>query len=314
LKKFLLYSVFLFPVICEAQANVYHPFPEDSAKWCVGWSNCSNGILDRATYQLTDNVFINGNWYNRMLHYEEHCHTHMTMCLCDSVYSTDTATYYIRQDTTLKKVWLYYPPTNSDTIFLDFDLHVGDTIDARKEYWAGQSLEFWIVSSVDSTFMNGQYRTQYKYYSNGAPGCIDSMIEGIGPMHGFFNLPTNCFEAGGWTDIFSENNRIVYSSYQGDTAWWESWHCHDFTLETNQIVRNSFSISPNPSHSQITISLNEIKIQSGKFKVFDITGQLVMEEKIHSQFSTFNFQLSSGVYFVEVGDGEKIAVQKLVIQ
>ena len=40
----------------------------------------------------------------------------------------------------------------------------------------------------------------------------------------------------------------------------------------------------------------------------------VMEEKIHSPLSTFNFQLSGGVYFLRVSDGEKIAMEKLVVE
>ena len=168
----------------KSQTSAYHPFPEDSATWCAEVCGNQGNSLYETTDQLSGKGLINGNWYSKMRHYERYCNG-LGGCMCAQLYSADTATYYIRQDNVQKKVWLYYPPTNSDTIFLDFNLNVGDTIDGRKAYWARQLsfADFAKVSSIDSVLIGSQYRSRYNYFYRGFP---NSMIEGIGPTHGFF--------------------------------------------------------------------------------------------------------------------------------
>jgi hypothetical protein len=100
------------------------------------------------------------------------------------------------QDTAQKKVWIYVPSTNSDTIFLDFNLNVGDTINGRNEYWAEQlglsAVTF--VTSIDSVLIGTQYRKRYNYSYNGFNGFNNSMIEGIGPTHGLFYLANQGYD------------------------------------------------------------------------------------------------------------------------
>jgi hypothetical protein len=80
-------------------------------------------------------------------------------------------------------------------------------------------------------------------------------------------------------------------------------------------LKNSFSINPNPAHDNFTISFNEqVTMDNAQLIIYDLAGREVQQEKIRSQLSTFNFQLSSGIYFVQVSDGEKVAVQKLVVE
>jgi hypothetical protein len=274
--------------------------------WCDGGA-FYNGS---ATYQLDGKVLINGNWYSKMLHYEPHCQAVSTSCLCESFVSLDTTTKYIRQDTAQKKVWLYNSSLNSDEILYDFNLNVGDTIDSTKAYWTRyvQITDHWIVTSIDSILINGNYRQQFNYSAGFLPG---SAIEGIGALHGLMYRP-NDFEYVATLHYFSEDNRFFYcDNCSTDTSFWEHLFCHDFALDISEIKDYSFSISPNPAHDNFTITLNR-QIHNGELKIYDVTGREIMEQKIHSQLSTVNCLFAQGIYFlVVVMDGERV-VKKIV--
>jgi hypothetical protein len=303
---FLTISIFTF-----GQTSIYHPFPEDSAKWCsYACSLDFGGSFNGGTCQLNGRLLINGNWYSRILRFEEYCYPPSSDCFCGQLLSSDTSTFYIRQDTAQKKVWMYYAPTNSDTIFLDFDLHVGDTITSSREIWAPFGSSY-IVSSIDSILIDGQYRTKYNYYPDGNPGCnYNYMIEGIGPDHGFFHLPNNCFEYIATLVYFELNSQIVI----GD-ANWEQYYCHDFNVTIDELSQISFSLSPNPTHNQFTLYFYQ-QIVNSKLTIYDIIGKQIKQLNITSQTTTINCEeLTSGIYFYQIisGDG-KFKTGRLAIE
>jgi hypothetical protein len=77
-----------------------------------------------------------------------------------------------------------------------------------------------------------------------------------------------------------------------------------------------FKIFPNPAHNTLNVEmLSEAKSVSGvQLIIYDVTGREVMKEEIHSQLSTFNCQLTAGIYLVKVSDGERLYTQKLVVE
>lgn len=82
------------------------------------------------------------------------------------------------------------------------------------------------------------------------------------------------------------------------------------TLSSNQYefqdVKNTISITPNPSKSQITIHSNQPFNSDSKISIFTINGQIIKDQKV-TAFSedklSFNFDisdLSDGIYFAEI--------------
>ena len=156
----------------QAQTSVYHPFPDSDATWCnswrgvggsIGW-NCADGQI---TIQADGQVIINGLAYTRLkkIQISQLLVYPWQQYICDSVVSTsiDTTPYYIRQDTALKKVWIYNAVNNVDSIFYDFDLHIGDTLDGRKVYWNEGGGNEYRITSIDSVLINGSYRKRYSF-------------------------------------------------------------------------------------------------------------------------------------------------------
>lgn len=310
MKKILLFLVTLTTLNGMAQTSVYYPFPEDSASWCA--SICSNqgNSFNDATYQLNGKIFINGNWYSRMYYHGRYCFG-AAACICGAINASDTTTYFIRQDATQRKVWIYIPSTNSDTIFLDFNLNIGDTIDARKAFWAGQFSFVGIVSAIDSVLIGTQYRTRYQYDDQGFPNYL---IEGIGPTHGFFNPPNHGYDLWPVLNIFSQSNQIFYPFYSNDTIGMGQ-SCYDFTtrLEVpNQIV---YKISPNPCQSFLTITFGKL-VKQARIEITTMLGEIVSNVEVCNEFQRrFDLKnISSGFYLVKVFDKEKYYCKKLIVE
>ncbi len=295
-----------------AQTNTYHPFPEDSATWCAAQCGLQGNAFNQVTDQLNGKVLINGNWYSRMLHYERSCYG-ASMCYCAQLNGAGTTTYYIRQDTAQKKVWIYVPSTNSDTIFLDFNLNVGDTIDGSKAYWAQlfNLGDLIVVNSIDSVLIGTQYRTRYNYLYQGFP---NSMIEGIGPDHGFFYEANIGYDHVQGLSLFTQNNQIFYPYYSPDTiGMWQ--HCYDFTAGIEEPNQIAYSISPNPSPGKFTIRFAQY-LSKGSIEIYSAIGKKVWNENIYNELKkeVHLKNISNGIYFVKVSDGEKSYCKKLIVE
>lgn len=282
-KKLTIAFMFLLALTASAQTSIYHPFPDSNATWCDYAASNNSGALSEtySTYELNGQATINGIVYNRLLHYQ----------ITDFL---DTNTLYIRQDAALKKVWIYIPGTNSDTILYDFNLQVGDTLNQR-EYWAMnfQSPDYWIVSSIDSILINGSYRKQFHYSNTLNPTCFASMIEGIGADHGLRFPPSSCFEYYAALRAFHQDGTILY----GDSLY----PCHDFNSGvTEQNINKSSSVFPNPFHTSAQLEFN-----SGNDKteliIYNSLGAPVASKNIISRTTSINRDgLPDGIYFYKI--------------
>lgn len=81
---------------------------------------------------------------------------------------------------------------------------------------------------------------------------------------------------------------------------------------TEQFVR-SFTLYPNPTNGQITISLDE-NVMATEAAVYNTMGQTVMTQPVNdSRFEMNLNSLQSGIYFVAVRNGNKVVgIQKIV--
>src|SRR5437867_4503117 len=80
-------------------------------------------------------------------------------------------------------------------------------------------------------------------------------------------------------------------------------------------LENNLSIHPNSACHNFTISFNELKIENGELKIFDVMGrELYGTQFVNRNSYIVNQSLVSGVYFVKVSDGEKVFQQKLVVE
>lgn len=311
MKKLLLFFLISNVLIVDAQTSVYHPFPDDSATWCTSICGNQGNSFNEATYQLNGKILINGIWYSRMYHYEKSCYG-AGSCVCGGLNGSDTTTYYIRQDVVQKKVWIYIPLTNSDTIFLDFNLNIGDTIDGTKAYWAGQFSYIGIVTAIDSVQIGTQYRTRYEYDDQ---GFHNYLIEGIGPDHGFFYPSNHGYDFWPALKIFSQFNQLFYPYYSTDTIGMGNF-CYQFPTGTDEIIETPFLFSfPNPSTENFTLNFGHY-LKEGSIEIYSTIGENIWNGSIQNE-SKKEITLKNvcgRIYFIKVFDGKKSICKKIIIQ
>jgi hypothetical protein len=88
-------------------------------------------------------------------------------------------------------------------------------------------------------------------------------------------------------------------------------------LSTNNIVKNNFSIYPNPNNGTFTIQFKDLS-NDYSIEVFDISGRIVFED-YYTQNSNLEQTISidkpsSGVYFVNIKSGSTITTEKIIIK
>lgn len=297
----------------RAQTSTYFPFPNDSAYWCSELcGNMGNGLMESTDY-LNGTVQINGQTYSRLLHFERTCNG-AGVCVCGQVNQIDTATYYIRQDLANKKIWLYDAATNRDTLFLDFALQVGDTLDVRNAHWArlyslGNDIT---VSRIDSLQIAGQYRKRINYTYM---GYTNYMVEGIGPAHGLFYPPNTGVDYAAALDLFVWQQQPYFPYYAADTSGLGQ-ACVDFTAGiSSPAFPESFLVYPNPSSGEITIRLDP-RVTDARLEILSAQGTVIYHASISGPNpNTIRLQhLSAGIYLARLTAGDRSLVRKVVVR
>mgnify|MGYP006256085879 FL=1 len=88
-------------------------------------------------------------------------------------------------------------------------------------------------------------------------------------------------------------------------------------IDNAEKTMDMFNIYPNPAHHQVVVSWNaEILKQNNTLTIMDNLGRIVMQQNIdktaeNTRLSTEN--LSAGIYFVHLSNGENTATEKLML-
>jgi len=90
------------------------------------------------------------------------------------------------------------------------------------------------------------------------------------------------------------------------------------TMGTEDYTKNDFVLYPNPSTGIYNLVLNPESIEEITISLYDINGKKVKEKMVSDEFSSvYQYQLDyqdlrSGVYFLEIINGEKTITQRLI--
>jgi uncharacterized repeat protein (TIGR02059 family) len=87
------------------------------------------------------------------------------------------------------------------------------------------------------------------------------------------------------------------------------------TLSTTSLEERIITIYPNPASNYINVSFNEPLLVNNIIRIFNISGKIVLEEKLDSgtQDLQIPINLKPGVYIVQVGSGKLILYAQKVI-
>ncbi len=87
------------------------------------------------------------------------------------------------------------------------------------------------------------------------------------------------------------------------------------TVNIPELSEDAVKVYPNPFNDMLLIEMNaKSKIQNVKWEVTDLAGRVVYSSVIHSQLSTFHFQLPPGIYLLKIASTEGVIIKKIVKQ
>lgn len=284
MKKLLLLFFIFISLWAQSQTSVYYPFPDSNAVWCTTtqWNDGMCDHTDNSSTYFGNDTLINGNTYHTLsrsgFQYSFQC-------------SSGGHYYYpfiaaIRQDTVLHKVYMYDSTINADTIFYDFNLQIGDTLDRHNINWSSDP-DFHIISSIDSILLNGQYRKRYNYTGSFTTGCADSsIIEGIGCISGLMVPPSTCFEYYTSLTGFRQNGIALYPDTNA--------YCNVIAGIDNKTEDKLLHMYPNPVNDKLNITVNNNQIS--EINIYDITSRNIFRQSFINSISINTEQLAKGIY------------------
>jgi hypothetical protein len=215
---------------------------------------------------------------------------------CDNVHHPYSMPQgYIRSED--GKVYLMNPYSFEESLWYDFTLQVGDTLN-----WCGQSNGS-VILEIDSIMFANLFHKIYKFVPPCANSPFDTLaiIEGIGFVGDFSTL--DAYQA---FSCYSEHGIILYGNPD----------CQ-LNVSVPNIARNNFfNVSSNPASKNFTITLNNLT--EGQLLIRNCIGEVVRNLSL-KDFDTANgisidcSQWITGVYFISLIGSPAPLTQKIIV-
>jgi hypothetical protein len=295
-RDFLVFILFtVIPVSARSQS--YIPMLTDSIYWDVAYADMFAPLCEAYgnqgagpyRYALDGDTIINGINYKKFKSYSFFTLLTQPSPNCPP-FAIDTFpslnphnSYFMREDTVNKKVFLIGQNIPQEILWYDFDAQVGDTL--LYPNWGNFIIDtiFTIIS------LDGKTR---KYFD-----CIDSIgfycgyyIEGIGGTMGPFHDPFHYFEFGPWLMCVSDyNQNPIFSPNM----------CYNFTTGVNSDIDyvNTISMFPNPATDFLYFNFLE---KGQRIILFNSHGKKVADHINKGDNQIPVSTLAEGLYFVYI--------------
>jgi len=128
---------------------------------------------------------------------------------------------------------------------------------------------------------------------------------------------TNALKGQGVFRGFTESNGLLFFTAEYNASGSELWALKDSSLSIGnhlQLSSADITLYPNPAHHNFTIKTTTA-FKAGSITLTDITGRVVMTEKLHNSEQTIALQgIAPGIYIADVWLDDKRSTQKLVTE
>ena len=260
----------------QVSAQTYHPLIRPNTYWDVMEADATQicGYSSGHRFFFQGDSTINGLQYQILQAYDIVSFVPFHFC---HPYYVDGSSFYpfrfMREDTALKKVFIYDTWNNAEYLQYDFSVNVGDTLDSLY----GLGFQQFVITSIDTVILsNGQLRKRFNNANNSWGNWWGGGFysESIGGNQGIgFPLLSPIFDYSEEPGCIVENNATIYGTALGFT-------CLGFVgLMENSSIYHGLSISYNPSSQTTTITAPSLKGKNYLLRVFDLMGNLVFKEE-----------------------------------
>ena len=301
MKKLLLIIIIFIALSSNGQTSIYHPFPDSNAVWniqCSFYCWLPPYDIGGKSYSITfsnDTVIGSQSYHKLIIPFDP---PYTSICGGGPA-QLNVYKGAIRQDSSIKKVFIVPPTYNTEQLLYDFNMQVGDTVQG---YIASCTI---IVKSIDSVLVGSSYRKRWLVgFPATSPFHID-FIEGIGSTYGLVELfpcPTDQPDIS--INCFKQNGQSLYPS--------TTTNCELIT-SVNSIdkISNEINIFPNPSNGSFTIDLDNAVIK--EIKLYDLLGNIIFCKQTNNQ-TKFNIDnLQRGVYILTLIDKNNRTTNRKII-
>lgn len=313
MKKTLISLVAFFTwILAYGQLNSYHPFP-DSAFWRIDIlvsSPQNGGCL--ATYYFhyytSGDTVINSFVYKKIFKSFVALTSSGPASPCDPIPPVQFSGYIgaLRDDAAARKSFFVFPGFSNDSLLFDYNLNSNDTV---KGFIVTNCTT--VVSSVDSVFINGQFRKRWNCNACGNPN--EYIIEGIGSSYGLIERFANSPASQMFGRIICVNDSTNTLFVSGYNSLFGCSLIFNGEIEIN--FKNNITLAPNPFSVQSTLhSLQPFK--NASFTVYNSLGQPVRHiENLNGHSLTLQRNhLPGGLYFFCIRqNGSIISTDKFII-
>ena len=300
LRIIILFTCFFTVTIpLSVSSQTYHKLIRTNTFWDNFISDVQCYLTANRVCFTNNDTIIQGNTYriSRQYAYQTQDTTSGLFCPPFVVSNTYGLGQFLREDTILKKVYIYDPyDIPHDQLLYDFSLQVGDTL--QSHYNGGNSF---VLTSIDTVTLNNGDGTRKRFSFNNNP--FEYYIEGIGGSQGLFN-PIYITENMGGYFCINDN---------GVNIWGDQ--CNYYFVGTDNLpLVERFSITPNPAHSYFTVHLGK-PIKNANLQLFNLSGQLLISTPItESETKIMVDCFSHGLYLTQLTSDEGIVKGKILIE
>jgi hypothetical protein len=305
MKNTLLVTILFFT--CFSWGQNYRPIPETDATWIQAdflysyYNGHEHATITSVLYTQNDTL-INGLSYCKLGSHGFADWVDNFGSQQNQTSGTDIMPYStgcFRQDTILKKVFLWNNSTQMDELLYDFgSLVVGQPYPATI---TNIGYPYLLVMATDSVqLIDGNYYKRWILGTDSSDSAYVSVIEGVGATSGFTSSIYPVFEQSSSLLCHKTNTQHIYENWISNPIPPRySEECSQ-TLSTHQVAESNLEIYPNPTNSAIYIQTGEV-IQS--VEICNLSGQLLFNEKNSSGEKNLNLDLSkleSGTYILKI--------------
>ncbi|MEM7106506.1 MAG: T9SS type A sorting domain-containing protein [Bacteroidota bacterium] len=272
----------------------YIPLVQDGAWWHV--TSSSPAGVEKLAFIISGDTTINGKNYRFF-----DCFRSPPFCSNCFIHG------YIREDTTLKKVFYLEESFTEEKLWYDFSLEQGDTIEL--DWYTDFFFENYsaVVDTVYYEFIFGQSRKVIDFIPEGIeffyPGC-DRIIEGVG-------LPAHAYPY----ESFCQDETLELLTNVDSFALIPEIQCSDIILSSeNQMSPNEINVYPSPASKSVNINIPH-NWNSMELSIYSLSGQVVMVKNVSGpSFNLNTTNLPSGFYILSLNLGNNnIANKKILI-
>jgi ligand-binding sensor domain-containing protein len=192
--------------------------------------------------------------------------------------------------------------------------------DANNEMWIpisdlgvyhfdGENWEMSVTSDDETPYL-GQVNSDLQN------GLYMSSEQGIYQYDGeiwqpFLNVDNSLLHENETSNFVVDNEGFFYISTSNGLAIYDS-EIVSAINDPKILDQSFFTISPNPATDFISITLEDVELQSLDANIYDATGRLLRNEKVNIGEQMRVMDLSKGIYYLKLDGGEKSYIGKFV--